>query len=170
MKKALMILLVLTCLLGLVGCDPRTNQLPKDEVLANTVKIELVYYENKNPELLNIRRTRGEKPHFDFNKATVMATLDESHFKDLLNEVTDTRYTFYGTSLNEPMGKTLILYQSNGNMIVLFGCVYKNEKGGTRYYGDCNIFDENGVFIEHIGDVGYLFSDRIEATYFQNNP
>ena len=170
MKKALIIVLVLTCLFGLVACDPGVSYLNKDELLANTVKIELVYYENKNPELLNIRRTRGEKPHFDFNKATVMATLDESHFKDLLNEVTDTRYTFYGTSLNEPMGKTLILYQSNGNMIVLFGCVYTNEKNITFYYGDCFVFDENGVFVEYIGDVGYLFLDEVESSYFQNNP
>ena len=36
--------------------------------------------------------------------------------------------------------------------------------------GDCYVFDENGVFIEHIGDVGYLFSDTIESTYFQSTP
>ena len=67
-------------------------------------------------------------------------------------------------------GKTMILYQSDGNMIVLFGCVYTNEKNKTFYYGDSYVFDENGVFVEYIGDVGQDFGDWIESTYFSNNP
>ena len=55
-------------------------------------------------------------------------------------------------------------------MIVLFGCVYTNEKDKTFYYGDCFVFDENGVFVEYIGDVGYRFLDEVESSYFQNNP
>ena len=168
MKKALIVVLILTCLLGLVGCDPGVNNLYKDELLANTVKIELFHYENKNPKLL--RTSAREKPSFDFNKATLIATLDETHFEDIINDVTQIDYFVFGTALNEPMGKTLVLYQNNGNIIVLYGCVYTNEKNKTFYYGDCYIFDENGVFVEYIGDVGYLFLDEIEATYFQKNP
>jgi hypothetical protein len=85
MKKALIIVLVLTCLFGLVGCDPAVKTLYKDELLANTTKIELVDYENENPKLLNLKRK--EKPRFDFNKATLIATLDETHFEDILNDV-----------------------------------------------------------------------------------
>ena len=168
MKKALIIVLVLTCLFGLVGCDPAVKTLYKDELLANTTKIELVDYENENPELLNL--SRKEKPRFDFNKATLIATLDETHFEDILSDVAEIDYLDFGTALNEPMGKTLVLHQSNGNMIVLFGCVYTNEKDKTFYYGDCFVFDENGVFVEYIGDVGYLFLDEVESSYFQNNP
>lgn len=168
MRKVLIIVLVLTCLFGLVACDPGVSYLNKDELLANTVKIELIHYENENPKLLRIGAK--ENPRFDFNKATLIATLDETHFEDILNDVAEIDYLIFGTALNEPLGKTLVLYQSNGNMIVLFGCVYTNEKNKTFYYGDCNIFDENGVFVEHIGDVGYLFLDEIESTYFQNNP
>ena len=81
MKKSLIIVLVLTCLFGLVGCDPAVKTLYKDELLTNTTKIELVDYENENPELLNL--SRKEKPRFDFNKATLIATLDETHFEAL---------------------------------------------------------------------------------------
>ncbi len=168
MKKTLIIMLVLTCVLGLVGCDPGVNHLQKDELLTNTVKIELFHYENENPKLL--RTGASEKPSFDFNKANLIATLDKTHFEDIINDVTDIGYQIFGTALNEPMGKTLVLHQSNGNMIVLYGCVYTNEKNKTFYYGDCYVFDENGVFIEHIGDVGHLFLDMVESTYFQNNP
>lgn len=164
MKKALVIVLVLTCLLGLVGCDPATNNLSKDELLANTVKIELIDYENESPELLTLSGIK--KPKFDYNKATLIATLDESRFEDIINHVAENDYLDFGTALNEPMGKTLVLYQSNGNMIVLYGCSYTNEKDKTFYYGDCYVFDEDGVFIEYIGDVDHLFSDMIESTYF----
>jgi len=168
MKRVLIIILALTCLLGLVGCDPGINNLSEDELLANTVKIELIDYENESPKLLNLRGMK--KPKFDFNNATLIATLDESRFEDIINYVAENDYQVFGTALNEPMGKTLVLYQSNGNMIVLYGCIYTNEKDKTFYYGDCYVFDENGVFIEHIGDVGYLFSDTIESTYFQSTP
>lgn len=168
MKKVLITVLVLTFLLGIVGCDPGTNNLDKDILFENTVKIELFDYENETPELLSL--SRRKKPRFDFDKATLIATLDESHFEDILNDIAEDDYLNFGTALNEPMGKTLVLYQSNGNMIVLFGCTYTNEKDKTFYYGDCYEFDENGVFVEYIGDVGYLFGDEIASTYFQNNP
>lgn len=168
MKKVLIIMLVLTCLLGLVGCDPETNNFSKDELLANTVKIELIDYENESPKLLTISSMK--KPKFDFNKATLIATLDDSRYGDVINYVAGADYLDYGTALNEPMGKALVLYQNNGNMIVLYGCVYTNEKDKTFYHGDCYVFDENGVFVEHMGDVGHLFSDTIESTYFQSKP
>ena len=50
MKKVWIIAFVLICLLGLVGCDPGTNMIDGDELVRNTVKIELVDYENLNPK------------------------------------------------------------------------------------------------------------------------
>ena len=168
MKKVFILVLVFACLIGLAGCDPAMHHLSKEELLENTVKIELVYYENEDPESVNIRRDR--KPKYDFSKATLLATLDESRFEDILTDLSGSGYTYYARALNEPMGKTLVLHQSNGNMIVLFGCTYTNKKGSNKYYGNCYVFDKDGVFIDLIGDVGYLFSDRIESTYFKNDP
>ena len=84
MKKALSFICVLCCLLFFVGCDPGTNHIDRDELFANTVKIELYDYKNENPKLLRINGK--EKPRFDFNKATLIATLDESDFENILNE------------------------------------------------------------------------------------
>ena len=50
MKRIVMILLVLTCMLGLVGCDPAWDGIDGDELLEHTVKIELYNYENTNPK------------------------------------------------------------------------------------------------------------------------
>ena len=168
MKKVLSFICVLCCLLLLVGCDPGTNHIDRDELFANTVKIELYDYKNENPELLRINGK--EKPRFDFNKATLIATLDESDFENILNDISEDVYLVFGTALNEPMGKTLVLHQSNGNMIVLFGCTYTDDNNKTFYYGDCNVFDSEGVFVENVGDVGHLFGDMIESKYFQATP
>lgn len=168
MKKALLIVLVLTFLLVLVGCDPVQMGLDRDKLIANTVKIELVDYENENPKLVSIKG--WNKPHFDFDKATLIATLDESRFEDLLNDLADRGYTYYSTAHNEPLGKTLVLYQSSGNIIVLWGCTYTIKNNDQRYGGSCYVFDENGSLVEYIGRVGHLFSDYIESAYFSDNP
>ena len=164
MKRALIIVLVLTCLLGLVGCDPGMNTIGGDELIQNTVKIELFNYENTSPKLYELN---SEKlPIFDFSKATFIAELDKSHFEDVIKDIAKQECLVFGNALNEPIGKTMILYQENGNMVVLFSCVYKNGKKLTRYYGECNVFDENGMFIEHIGRIGSDYVDTLEANYF----
>ena len=164
MKRALIIVLVLTCLLGLVGCDPGMTTIDGDELLKNTVKIELYNYENTSPKFYELN---SEKlPIFDFSKATFIAELDKSHFEDVIKDIAKQECLVFGNALNEPIGKTMILYQENGNMVVLFSCVYKNGEKLTRYYGECNVFDENGMFIEHIGRIGSDYVDTLEANYF----
>ena len=167
MKKVLTILLVLTCLLGLVGCDPGKKGINKNEVLDNTVKIELVHYENKRPKSIYIDEKKV--PTFDFSKVTPIATLDDSSIEDVVKDVAGQDFLLYNRVLSEPVGKTLILYQRNGNMIVLCGCVYENKLGITKYYGQGDIFDENGIFVEHLGDISSTFVDKIESKYFNSN-
>lgn len=166
MKRALIIVFAFACLLGLVGCDPGTNTIDGEELLKNTVKIELVSYENTDPQLfiLNSKKT----PAFDFSKTTFIAELDETYFEDVIKDIAEQECLVFRKALNEPIGKTMILYQENGDMVVLFSCVYKNGKKPTRYFGECNIFDENGRFLEHIGSIGSDYVDVLEATYFGN--
>ena len=165
MKRLISLVLMFMFMLALVSCDPATHRLNADELLANTTKIELVNYENENPQM--IRNIEGEKkPTFDFNKATLIATLDDSKLEDVVKDVSNRGYLYYDGALNEPIGKTLILYQSNGNMVVLNNCVYTDKTGDTKYYGDCCIYDANGVFIEYIGRVGNNYIDSLESQYF----
>ncbi|MBE6958742.1 MAG: bacteriocin immunity protein [Ruminococcaceae bacterium] len=169
MKKVLIIVLLLTFLLGFVGCDPSVNSVDENELLENTVKIELYYYENTNPKQINL--SSKKTPIFDFSKATFIASLEEVHFEDVIKDIAEQDCLVFTFSkvLNEPIGKTLILYQENGDMVVLYGCTYKNGMELTRYYGECNIFDRNGVFIEHIGGIGSDYVDTLETTYFGNS-
>lgn len=167
MKKTVSFICIIVYLLFLIGCDPAIRFLDKNELIANTVKIELYDYKNENPK--NLRINGIIKPKFNFNKATLIATLDEAYFENILNDIAKNGYMYSGSALNEPIGKTLVLHQSNGNIIVLFGCPYTNNDNKTYYYGDCYVFDKSGALVEYIGGVGQLFSERIESTYFQDN-
>ena len=167
LKKIMVITLMLTCLFGLVGCDPGVDRVDGAELLANTVKIELCHYENANPELFNLNGQN--KPIFDFSKVTFIATLDEPLFEPLINDIAQQDCLYFGNALNEPIGKTLILYQENGNMVVLFSYVQKGGFKLTRYYGECNIFDQTGAFIEHIGRIDSDYVDTLESIYFETN-
>ena len=166
MKKSFVIVLLFAFLFTLVGCDPLPNSLDRKELLENTVKIELFDYENESPKLLDTSGKR--KPRFDFDKATFLAALDESQFEALIDDLTKSEYLLFGTALNEPMGKTLVLHQSSGNMYVLFGCPYTSKWGDNKYFGDCYLFDRDGNYMEHIGDVSHRFSERIVSEYFQD--
>ncbi len=166
MKRTLIMVSVLICMLGLVGCDPGTNRVDGEELVKNTVKIELYNYENASPKLHSLN---GKKmPSFDFSKATLISALDESHFEEVIKDIAEQDCLVFGKALIEPIGKTMILYQENGNMVVLFGCVYKNGKKLTKYYGECNVFDENGQFLEHIGRMDSGYVDSLESTYWGN--
>lgn len=167
MKKVLIIIFVLTCLLGLVSCDPGTKTLDKVELLVNTVETELVYYENENPKDIYYRGKNT--PIFDFSKVTPIATLDASHFVDVADELSRIEFLVFPQALNEPIGKALILYQNNGNMIVLFNGAYENKKGNSKHVGACSIFDETGMFIEHIGNCVPNCIDTFESKYFASN-
>ena len=172
MKKIIAIALslfsILTCLCVFTGCDPGINTLNADELLANTVKIELVYYENENPTI--IKNLDGKKkPIFDFSKVTPIATLDETKIEDVINDLGNYSYDYWNRTLNEPIGKTLILHQINGDMLVFFGCIYESEKDGTFYHDGCIMFDKDGKYIEYIGDFGYLAMEQIETKYFSTS-
>ncbi|MBE6594427.1 MAG: hypothetical protein E7644_01375 [Ruminococcaceae bacterium] len=165
---ALLLVCVLTCLHVFTGCDPSRHALDIDELLRSTVKVELVEYINENPK--HIKNLNGRhKPTFDFNKVTPIATLDDSQIEDLIHDLGEYEYLYFNRTLNEPIGKTLILHQINGNMLVLFGCIYESENDGTFYYGGCIMFDKDGKYIEYIGDFGYAGMEKLETKYFSTS-
>ena len=165
MKKVLLFALLLACLLAFAGCDPGINRLDDEVTLSNIEKIELFQYENTNP-----RHVRTKKSVFDFSKATLIATLDEACIEDVVEEIAHHEMFVYGRTLNEPIGKTLILYQKDGSMIVLSGCVYESKIGLPLYYGVCNVYDENGVFLEYLGDIDSDMVEALASKYFEITP
>lgn len=163
MKKFLsFIVCMILSLFCFAGCDPAFNGINAEKTLATTVRIELVDYKNENPKLLKLRKE--EKPKFDFSKATLIATLDDSQFENIINDMSKIILLMYPRALNEPIGKTIILYQQNGDMIVFYSTVDTDSKG---YYDGCTKFDKNGVFIEYLGDIdSYNLFNSLLSTYF----
>ncbi len=165
---AMTIVCLTTCLFVFAGCDPIPMELDVDKLQANTVKIELVYYDNNNPK--TIQNLEGKKqPTFNFDKTTLIATLDDSRIDEFINDIGEYEYLYFGRTCNEPVGKTLILYQSNGDILVLFGCVTKNARGRTCYLDGCILFDKDGKYIEYIGDFGYVYMEELESKYFNDD-
>jgi hypothetical protein len=144
------------------GCDPIFHGIDAEKTLATTVKIELVDYKNENPKFLKLKKK--EKPKFDFSKATLIATLDDSQFENIINDMSKITLLMFSRALNEPIGKTIILYQQNGDMIVFYSTVDTDSKD---YYDGCTKFDKNGVFIEYLGDIdSYNLFTSLLSTYF----
>ena len=160
MKKFLFIIftVIIGCLI-FTGCDPGFRYLSED----NTVKIELIEYTNDDPHLIDFERPE-KKPKFDFTKAVHIATLDDSLQEHFMSEVSKCDFRYSDQTLNEPSGKTIILYQDNGNIIVLSSWIYIGDTG-TAYGCKCDIFDKDGNFIEHRGSVGHDYVNFLEG-YF----
>ena len=68
-----------------MGCDPGMAHLDGEELLQNTVRIELVHYENTSPKL--IRRSQTNVQTFDFGKVTPIAVLDDSLIEDVVMDM-----------------------------------------------------------------------------------
>ena len=164
MKKMLAALLALACLLGLTACDPGWARVDGEELLSNTVKIQLVEYENTAPKYY--RLGRKQQACFDFDQTTLLAELDEFGFEDLINDIASYDLMVFDMALNEPIGKTLILYQSNGNMIVLFGGVHQYDNGRKKIFGQCNVYDETGKLVDYLGDISSNYVDELAERYF----
>lgn len=165
MKKRLIVLFVIASLFVLAGCDPGVNSLDKRTLLENTVKIELMEYENPAPKL--VQPGKKDPSRFHFDNATSIATLDASRFEALITEIAQTELLLWGRTLNEPIGKTLVLYQKDGSMLVLFSTIYENKTGSKRYYACCNLYDENGTFVEYLGDLPTDYVATLEDRHFQ---
>ncbi len=170
MKKIISVfILACICLLSFASCDPGSNVLDIDYLLENTTKVELVFYNNEEPEILNLNKT--EKPKFDFNKATLIETLDIAYTEDIVNELVGGDFLDWNRALNEPIGKTIILYQENGDMYVFYKQSYTDKKGSERYPRECVRFDQNGKFIEYIGDLdgsrAFYLEEIIEEYFYQ---
>ena len=167
-KLFLAIACIWCCLFGFTACDPGRNHINAEETIAHTVKIELVYYENTAPKLLKLKG--AQKPKFDFNKATLLETLDENQFENIITESSALLLLLYNRTTNEPIGKTIIFHQDNGDMLVLYYSIFTNAKQDTFYYGDCVRFNKDGEFIEYLGDIDSLNSyNTIISNYFPNH-
>ena len=166
MKKCLILVLALACVLGLLGCDPAMDRLDGEQLRDNTVKIELYAYENDAPRL--IRADKMDASVFDFGKATFQAALEEERIEEVAAEIAEQELLLFDRTLNEPIGRTLVLHQSDGTMIVLFGSVYRTKVGLNQYFGYCNRYDENGAFVEYLGDLSHSFVDELADRYFES--
>lgn len=150
MKKFNLVIVIMVFVsMFLTGCDPETYYFDSTELIDNTIKIELVECQNDNPERIEV--SEDNTPSFDYDNVELVDNLDDSHFESFIIELSSITFHIENYSANKPLGKTLILHQKNGDMIVL-SCT----KVGDIGYSFASKFDSNSNFITHIAN----FADR----------
>ena len=133
----------------LTGCDPATYYFDADVLISNTIKIELVECKNDKPELIEINEKKITS--FDYDNVEVIDSLDYSQFESFITKLSSITFHKENYSVNKPIGRTLILHQKNGDMIVL-SCTVIDGIG----YSFVSKFDSNNNYITHIAK----FADR----------
>lgn len=161
MKKSISIFMVFL-LIVLTGCEPPAYYFDSNDLIANTVKIELLSCKNNNPGMIEV--DENNIPSFDYNDVETIDSLDHNQFESFIIELSTIRFHIYNHSVNKPIGRTLILHQKNGDMIVL-SCTLINDVS----YSFISKFDSNNNYITHIA----FFADRpsfetLLNTYFLN--
>lgn len=150
MKKFILVIILMVSIF-LTGCvsDPETYYFAAADLIANTIKIELVECKNEKLEMIEV----NEKSitNFDYNEVEPIDNLDNSQFESFIIELSSITFHKRNYSANKPIGKTLVLHQKNGDMIVL-SCTLVDGRG----YGFASKFDSNCNYITHIA----YFADR----------
>ena len=150
MRKYILTSIILT-LIVLTGCvsDPVTYYFDSDDLIANTVKIELVECENEKPQMIEINEKNTT--NFDYNTVEVIDDLDHRQFESFIVKLSSITFHKENFSVNKPIGKALILHQKNGDMLVL-SCTLIDG----ICYSFISKFDSNNNYITHIA----RFADR----------
>ena len=149
MRKFILVFIVLSVSIVLKGCDPATYYFDADVLISNTIKIELVECKNDDPELIEINEKNITS--FDYDNVELIDSLDNSQFESFIKKLSNITFHKENYSVNKPIGKTLILHQKNGDMIVL-SCTLIDGTG----YSFVSEFDLDNNYITHIA----RFADR----------
>lgn len=116
MKKFILVIILMVSIF-LTGCvsDPETYYFDAADLIANTIKIELVECKNEKLEMIEV----NEKSitNFDYNEVEPIDNLDNSQFESFIIELSSITFHKRNYSANKPIGKTLVLHQKNGDMI-----------------------------------------------------
>ena len=142
MKKFAILILTLSFIIGLVGCDPGTYYFFKDTYLDMVERIELVQYKNENFKMVDASETVLK---FDHAKVEKIDTLDARKVEDFLIDFEKIVFHLEDDSVNEPTGYCLLWYLQNGNFLVFSCTLIKGDRG----YCMAAEFDANDRFVKH---------------------
>ena len=147
MKKILSLVLVFSVLatLCLYGCvtDPATYYFDADDIINNATKIQLVFFENKEPTNINIEKDIISS--LDMNNIEIIETLETKNIDDFANELSTITFHVGTKSVNSPVGYAVIIHMKNQEMIVLSCTVISGIA-----YGMVAVFLNDGTFVRHI--------------------
>ena len=163
MKKILSLLCSVILLCFLTSCDPiRNNPFDYDELVNETDRIELIWYDNPDAkEYLNIKKS--ELRPFYFEKMEIIETLPEEDETLLLHYLVEqVTFKLSGRVMDSPSGLCVRLIYKNGNFEIFVADREKTSPG----YCYAGSFFENGEVNRFIGTT--LGISALIDKYFPN--
>ena len=127
MKKLSLGIVLLFTVISMSGCFLTDYYfLDYDEMTREVVSVQLVYCTNDNPEVID--DPTSEQVHFDYEKALVVKTLDESLLDEFLQDLSKVEFFLPAyESVNSPVGFAIVLKKKDNSMTVI-SSTYTDEK------------------------------------------
>lgn len=149
--KHLFFIIIIILSFTLYGCvsDPNTYYFDSSILITDTLEIELVFYQNDSPKMITV--SDNKFPSFIYENSTSLEMLDTSLLDSFILELSTITFHDQNESANSPVGNTLVLHQSNGDMLIISCSLIEGIA-----YSFVSRFDSNNNYIEHIAS----FADR----------
>ena len=163
MKKILNLLCSVILLCFLTSCDPiRNNPFDYDELVNETDRIELIWYDNPDAKEYWTLKESKLLP-FYFEKMEIIETLPEEDETLLLHYLVEqVTFKLSGRVMDSPSGLCVRLIYKNGNFEIFVADREKTSPG----YCYAGSFFENGEVNRFIGTT--LGISALIDTYFPN--
>lgn len=161
MKRIVFLLSVgLMTVILLTSCiEPESYTFKYNSLKERVTLIELIDYDNPNPTRVS---EQSEMLPFDFEKMTVIETLDSEKIDDFLKKFSK-NYVIYDQYPSEALGISIKINFDNGDFVVL-----SEKLIGRELYLFIARFNSEGNIVEYCGGFGgrYEFSNLVN-TFFE---
>ena len=136
------ILLLVFLYFPLAACDPAVNKYQYEE-LSGIVRVELIQYDNNEPELINTFLTNRHMQRFNFNKEELIETMDSDKKSDFIKELSE-------ITLNNHW------WQPDSHSEICLKIIYKNDDFQVISYSNSNgslvtRYNKDGLLTNNIG-------------------
>lgn len=144
MRKYLCMMISVVMMLGTVsGCDPVVYRFDAEQLKQETVRLELIYYENEEPKHTEV--TEDMVLVFKQEKARLVQVLEQDKINAFIDEFSMVRFHHRDICAEEPVGYGLRIILQNNHFFII-ACKLTERSA----YGMVAEFDKDCNFVKHI--------------------
>ena len=163
MKRCFLVLLAVILCFTFTACDPSSYQFEYDELAAKVVRVELIEYNNPDQRKFAswVPDHMDDLLPFDRTKETVLETLEESNFPNLLRQLSRAEILYRYFAYDSPRGLCVKLTYASGDFLIV-SC------NSGQYSGYIGSFSKEGEVSEFYGCFsGYIYFETLVNNFFE---